>query len=52
MTTTTTTLILKPNSSRFPPSRLKYEFKSDNELELESRIDTGYTVRLTYHRHP
>ena len=45
------TLILTPNSSRFAPSQLKYEFKGDNELELESRIDTGYTVRLTYHRH-
>ncbi len=46
------TLILTPNSSRLAPSRLTYEFKSDIELELESQIDEGFTVTLTYHRHP
>ena len=47
------TLILTPSASRLVPSRLRYNFKSNGELELESQIDEGFTVTLTYHRpHP
>ena len=46
------TLILTPNSNIVPSSQLKYEFRNDDELQLESQIDTGFTVTLTYHRHP
>ena len=47
------TLTLTPNSSRLAPSQLKYKFNSDNDLELESQIDEGFKVTLTYHRdHP
>ncbi len=46
------TLILEPDASSFPRSLLNYEFTSDEELKLESEIDTGVTDTLTYHRHP
>lgn len=46
------TLVLTPDSTRFDRSKFEYEFTSDGDLELESQIDTGVTVRLTYHRHP
>lgn len=45
------TLVLTPDSTRFPRSEFEYEFTSDDDLELESEIDTGVTVTLTYHRH-
>ena len=45
------TLILKPRSSRFAPSQFEYKFTDDDELQLESEIDTGFTETLTYHRH-
>ena len=46
------TLILEPNSSIVPSSLLRYKFQNDDELQLESQIDTGLTVTLTFHRHP
>lgn len=46
------TLILTPDASSLPQSRLNYEFTSDDDLQLESEIDTGVTDTLTYHRHP
>ena len=46
------TLILTPRATSVAPSRLTYEFVNDEELQLESEIDTGLTITLTYHRHP
>ena len=46
------TLFLTPDSNIVPSSQLRYEFKNDDELQLESQIDAGFTVTLTYHRHP
>ena len=46
------TLILTPRATSVTPSRLTYEFVNDEELQLESKIDTGLTITLTYHRHP
>ena len=44
------TLILTPDASSVAPSRLKYKFTNDDELQLESETDTGVTDTLTYHR--
>ena len=46
------TLILTPKATSVATSRLRYEFTMDDELQLESEIDTGLTITLTYHRHP
>ena len=44
------TLTLTPYASSIARSQFEYEFIGD-ELQLESEIDTGVTVTLTYHRH-
>ena len=43
-------LSLTPDASDVDPSRFKYEFTGDDELELEERISTSVTLVLTYHR--
>jgi len=45
-------LVLTPDASDVDPSRFRYEFTSDDELELEEQLSPSITLVLTYHRHP
>ena len=51
MTTTTRLCSHTELPSDVAPSRLRYEFMNDNELELEARIIRAARELLTYHRH-
>ena len=44
------TLLLTPDADDVNPSRFRYEFTGDDELELEERISTSVTLVLIYHR--
>ena len=43
-------LLLTPDADDVNPSRFRYEFTGDDELELEERISTSVTLVLIYHR--
>lgn len=45
------TLLLTPDASDVDPSRFRYDFTGDDELELEEQISPNITLALTYHRH-
>ena len=45
------TLVLTPDASDFGPSRFRYEFTIDGDLELEEQISPSITLVLIYHRH-
>ncbi len=44
-------LLLTPDASDVDPSRFRYEFTIDGDLELEEQISPSITLVLTYHRH-
>ena len=45
------TLVLTPDASDVDPSRFRYKFTIDGDLELEEQISPSITLVLTYHRH-
>lgn len=45
------TLSLTPDTGDVGPSRFKYKFTSDGDLELEEQISPSITLILTYHPH-